>query len=48
MVAADSDRVPRVPPYSGGHLGPAGLACKGLSPATAALSNAFQFDAEPL
>ena len=43
MVAADSDRIPRAPPYSGGHLCPAGLACTGLSPSTDRLSRRFQF-----
>ena len=32
MVAADSDRIPRVPPYSGGHLDTALLRVRAFHP----------------
>ena len=43
MVAADSDRIPRVPPYSGGTLEPTLVTRTGLSPSAALLSGRFRF-----
>ena len=39
MVAADSDRIPRVPPYSGGTLEPTLVTRTGLSPTVVPLSS---------
>ena len=39
MVAADSDRIPRVPPYSGGTLEPTLVTRTGLSPPMVPLSS---------
>lgn len=42
MVLPDSDRVPRVPPYSGTCSQPTNISSKGLSPSMAELSSSLQ------
>ena len=42
MVPAVSDRIPRVPPYSGTHTDQSNPTCTGLSPSAVDLSRSFQ------